>query len=112
MSDDEFDANHERREALTSRACVLMGWDQKTWPIWGHLRKVAMAQAVVVGLDKFEELLNALDAAKLAERERLAERVAEQGQLLKSMFETDKYDALFRDLDKLIRRDPCAASTP
>lgn len=58
-----LDARHERRNQLCRRLCDLMGWQQKTGHIWGHLRKVALAEAAVIGLDKLEEIIRRLEGA-------------------------------------------------
>lgn len=62
---DEFtleDAAHEFREALVKRVAAVMGWPYKTSPVWAGLRKVAMAEGVVVGVDKLEEIVVRLEA--------------------------------------------------
>ena len=89
----EQNAAHERREAVVRRIVGLMGWDYHTSPVWGGLRKVALAEAVVLGVDKAEAIaaeierlraaaLNGVDAAVAEEREAcaaLAERTTIQG---------------------------------
>jgi Multiubiquitin len=60
-SDEEFDANAERRDRLVRRACTLMGWKYRTGPVWGGIRKFALAEAVVISLEKLEEILDRLE---------------------------------------------------
>jgi hypothetical protein len=38
-----------------------MNWPYHTSPVWGALRKIAMAEAVAISLDKLEEILNRLE---------------------------------------------------
>ncbi len=61
-SDAELDAAHARREALVRRMCAVMGWPYSTAPVFAGIRKVALAQAVPVGLDKLEEILKRLES--------------------------------------------------
>lgn len=61
MTDDEMDHWHKRREAVISRACTIMGWDYKTSPVFTGLRKVAMAEAVAISLEKLGELLDRIE---------------------------------------------------
>ena len=56
------DANVERREQLVARMCAVMGWEYKKAPVWTALRKVAVAEAVAISLDKLEEVLTKLEA--------------------------------------------------
>jgi hypothetical protein len=59
---DECDANARRREELTRRLCNLMNWEYKTCHVYTAIRKAAKAEAVIVGLDKLEEIIARLDA--------------------------------------------------
>ena len=61
LKDEEADKSHERREALVRRACAVMGWDYHTSPAFGAIRKVAMADAVAVGLDKLAAMLDEIE---------------------------------------------------
>lgn len=58
----QFEKNAERRELLVIRACNVMGWQYKKSPVWAGLRKVATGEAVAISLDKFEEILEVLEA--------------------------------------------------
>lgn len=51
------------REQLIRRACKAMGWEYKTSPVWTGLRKVALAEAVPIGLDRLEEMLCLLESS-------------------------------------------------
>lgn len=55
------DANADRREELVSRMCAAMGWEYSKHPVWTALRKVAVAEAVAISLDKLEEVINRLE---------------------------------------------------
>jgi hypothetical protein len=50
-----------QREQLVRRVCVVMGWEYHTSPVWAGLRKVALAEAVAIGLDKLEEIIIRLE---------------------------------------------------
>lgn len=52
-----------RREAVIRRMCRIMGWDYHTSLVWAGLRKVALAEAVPVGLDKLEAIAERLEEA-------------------------------------------------
>jgi hypothetical protein len=71
---------------------------------------LAVAEALLAsqigtyGGPDYVPLRNRIAAALAAERERCAAVVEEQGRLLKAMFETDRYDALIRDLAAAIRK--------
>ncbi len=56
-TDEEMDARHARREKVVRQFCNLMGWEYKTSPVFAGIRKVALGQAVALGMDKAEELL-------------------------------------------------------
>ncbi len=60
-ADKQGKANHRRQTALGKRLCKLMGWTYKTCPVWTGLRKVALGEAVVIGLDKLELILEQLE---------------------------------------------------
>lgn len=57
----ELDRNVARREALVQRLCAVMGWEYATAVIWAGLRKVAEAEATVIGLNRLEEIVARLD---------------------------------------------------
>jgi hypothetical protein len=63
----DVDANHKRREKLTRHLCAIMGWEYKTGPVYAGLRKAALAEAVVVGLDKLEEIITRLSPPAAAD---------------------------------------------
>jgi hypothetical protein len=60
MDDDKLDELAERREQLIRRMCEVMCWEYSTSPVWSGLRKVALAEAVPVGLDKLEHVIDRL----------------------------------------------------
>ncbi len=60
--EDEIDIFVERREAVTKRLCAVMGWEYGKKPIWAGLRKIALAEATAVGIDRLEEIVTALEA--------------------------------------------------
>jgi hypothetical protein len=57
------DRRHERREQLVRRLCEIMGWPYKTGHVYAGIRKVALAEAVAVGLDKLEEIVRRLEVS-------------------------------------------------
>jgi hypothetical protein len=64
LSDDDlaaFDARCERRESLIRRMVAVMGWEYHTSPVLTGMRKAALSEAVVVGLDKLEAILERLE---------------------------------------------------
>jgi hypothetical protein len=61
MNDAEFNRNRKRREKLVRRICKAMGWEYKTAHVWTGIRKVALAEAVPVGLDKLEAIVERLE---------------------------------------------------
>jgi len=63
MTDKEMDAQHRRREKVVRRACRVMGWEYKTCPVFTGIRKVAIGQAVPVGLEKLEAMLDRIEGA-------------------------------------------------
>jgi hypothetical protein len=63
VADAALDARCQKREAVVRRVCAVMGWDYHQSPVWTGLRKVALAEAVPVGLDKLEEIMDRLDEA-------------------------------------------------
>lgn len=71
-SDDE---RHERREAIVKRLCGIMGWKYEQGLVWAGLRKVAIAEAVAVSVEKLEEIADRLDA----DNEELAIRESFEG---------------------------------
>ena len=58
------DDKHKIREQLIRRACVLMGWDYHTSPVWTALRKVALAEAVPISLEKLNEMLDRIEGKR------------------------------------------------
>ncbi len=54
---------HERRQKLSRKLCKLMGWEFKNCHVYAALRKAAMAEAVVIGMDKLEEIIKRLEKA-------------------------------------------------
>lgn len=65
---------HKRRESAVRRACELMGWEYKTYPAYTGIRRVALAEAVAISLEKLDELLDAIAAAR-RERDELLSQV-------------------------------------
>lgn len=61
MTVDEMDARCERREKLVHRMCEIMGWPYQQGPIWAGLRKIAMAEAVPISLEKLAEVIARLE---------------------------------------------------
>jgi len=61
MTDEQHDQNCERREALVRQIGAIMGWDYHQSPIYAGLRKVAIADATVIGLDKLEQIIGRLE---------------------------------------------------
>jgi hypothetical protein len=60
-----------------------MGWPYKTGPVWTGLRKVAMAEAIVIGLDKLQEIIDELEAIEvIGELESLADLLADSQEIL------------------------------
>jgi hypothetical protein len=57
----DIERNAERAEKLIKRMCKLMGWDYKTSPLWTGIRKVAVREAVPIGLDKLEAVVRRLE---------------------------------------------------
>lgn len=55
------DAIRKRNLSLCRQLCKLMGWPQKTVHKYTAIRKFAMDEAVVVGLDKLEEIVRRLE---------------------------------------------------
>lgn len=68
MTDQEMKAIHERREVLVRRACLVMCWDYHTSPAFTGIRKVAMADAVAVGLDKLAAMLDEIEQLRVVLR--------------------------------------------
>ncbi len=60
------DRRHAAREAAVRRACEIMGWEYHTSPVFAGIRKVALGHAVAISVEKLNELLDALEAAKRA----------------------------------------------
>lgn len=60
MTDEDHDRNCERRERLVREICSLMGWPYRQSPIFTGLRKVALGEATVIGLDKLAEVIERL----------------------------------------------------
>lgn len=54
----------KRRDELIRRVRAVMGWPDTTKPIYTVIRAVAKGEAVAVGLDKLEEIVRRLEAAK------------------------------------------------
>ena len=63
VADAVMDERHKRRESLVRHVCDVMGWDYSQSPVWTGLRKVALAEAIPVGLDKLQEIINKLHEA-------------------------------------------------
>jgi hypothetical protein len=61
MTDAEGDALHNAREATMARACIVMGWDYKKHPAWTGLRHVATGRAIVISVEKMNEILDRLE---------------------------------------------------
>lgn len=57
------DARHKAREDAVRRACEVMGWDYHQSPVWAGLRKVAMADAVAISVEKLNQLVDAIHEA-------------------------------------------------
>lgn len=57
------DARHKSREEAVRRACEVMGWDYRQAPVWAGLRKVAMADAVAISVEKLNLLVDAIHEA-------------------------------------------------
>jgi hypothetical protein len=55
--------SHARRERLAKRLCRVMGWEYRAGPVRAGVRKVALAEAVPVGLDGLEEIAGRLEEA-------------------------------------------------
>lgn len=51
----------ERRDTLTRRCCELMGWEYGAGLEWIGVRKAELGEAVAIHLDKFEEILKAME---------------------------------------------------
>ena len=58
MTDDERD---DRRDVAVRRMCRIMGWQYERDLVWAALRKVAMAEAIAVSLDKLVEIMDRLE---------------------------------------------------
>ena len=60
--DAALDANARRREEVIRRACRVMNWEYTSAPVWAALRKVAVAEAVAVSVEKLTEMLDRLES--------------------------------------------------
>jgi hypothetical protein len=58
-----MDDRHKAREEAVRRACEVMGWDYHQIPVWAGLRKVAMADAVAISVEKLNQLVDAIHEA-------------------------------------------------
>lgn len=63
LADAIEDARHKAREEAVRRACAVMGWDYHQSPVWTALRKVAMADAVAISVEKLNQLVDAIHEA-------------------------------------------------
>lgn len=60
-NDPEFKARCERREAVVRRASIMMGIEYHQSPVWTALRRIVLADAVAIGVDKLESLLDRIE---------------------------------------------------
>ena len=59
--DAEVDANHARLEQLVRRIGSLMGWEYSTTLKYTCIRKIAVGEAAVIGLDKLEAICTEIE---------------------------------------------------
>ncbi len=99
MKKDAIDAA-ARREMLTWQLCQAMGWEYKTCPVWTGLRKAALAEAVVIGVEKLQEILVRLTAREFEDVLASIDRFerADSGEV-----EEDEYRRLLRRYAELRR---------
>lgn len=64
MTDEEHEKKCERRDEVSRRLCELMGWPYGTGLVWLGLRKIALAEATAVSVDKLEEIVKRLEATR------------------------------------------------
>lgn len=57
-------AIRKRNLSLCRELCSLMGWKTGTVHKYTAIRKFALDEAVVIGLDKLEEIVRRLEAAQ------------------------------------------------
>lgn len=99
---DEYKAARDRRQALAQRLCEAMGWEFKTGNIYIGIRKVALAEAVPVGLDKLEAVVNRLEVLRARDEAFDIWASSPDGQSLLALAETRCGPTVLREIAKSI----------